>query len=331
VTPKTALIYNASRDPSFNLALEEHLLKEAEELESCIMIWQNNPSIIIGRYQNTYEEISQAFVEENKIDVIRRITGGGAVYHDLGNINFSFINVSENKKVDFHRYNQVIVSLLMGIGVKAELSSRNDITIDGKKFSGTAQYIHKNKVLHHGTLLYNSRLDTLGQALRVSSLKYQSKSVKSVQSRVTNICDYLPQPLSVDEFKNLLVKKLSDSIPTEEYKLATHALEKVVELQEQKYKTWEWNYGSSPDFNFKKTCSLPCGLVEVRLNLSAGYIRNIKVYGDFFGIKEIVDFENHLVGTKYECVSLQNKLLELPLADYFGSVSADDLIQCFHE
>lgn len=327
----TAVISNESTNPHFNLALEEYLLKSRDVPESCIMVWQNEPAVIIGRHQNVYEEINQAYVKANNIHVVRRITGGGAVYHDLGNINFSFINPAGAKKIDFARYNETIISVLRSIGIETELNSRNDIAIAGKKFSGTAQYICGDKVLHHGTLLYNTCLDTLEAVLLVDPIKYQSKSVKSVRSRVANISSFLPDAIPVGDFKRRFLERICQKRLTKPYILSDRDLEQIYDLQKKKYDSWEWNYGFSPQYNFRKACKLSCGQVEVRLQIQAGHIKNAKIYGDFFGLKEIADFEQQLIELPFQQAVLTKKLSQISLNDYFGEVCASDLIECFHE
>ena len=331
MTLTTAIVHNTSTDPRFNLALEEYLLMSPDVPAACIMVWQNEPAVIIGRNQNVYEEVNQAYIEGHNIHVVRRITGGGAVYHDLGNINFSFINPTNRKRIDFSIYNQIIISILKSIGIESELNSRNDIAIDGKKFSGTSQHIHRNRVLHHGTLLYDTCFDKLEAVLRVDPIKYQSKSVKSVRSRVTNISSYLPEKLPVSVFKGIIVNKLCDELQAKPYTLTAYDLANVYRLQADKYSNWEWNYGSSPQYNFRKVCSLSCGQVEARLEIRRGYIKNVKLYGDFFGIREICEFEQQLIGLPFDTETIYKKLLQIVLEDYFGTVCADDLIQCFRE
>jgi len=193
-------IFNPSTDPHFNLALEEYVMTNCKDGETYFLLWQNEPSIIIGKHQNTVEEINSSFVKDNNIHVVRRLSGGGAVYHDLGNLNFTFIIGSGKEGMfDFGKFTQPIVKMLQSRGVNAELNGRNDLTIEGKKFSGNSQYIKNNRLLHHGTLLFNSNLEDVAKALMVSGEKIESKGVKSIRSRVTNILEHMADKISVLE------------------------------------------------------------------------------------------------------------------------------------
>ena len=195
-----------STDPTFNLAFEEYVFESMDQNETYFMLWQNDHAIIVGKHQNTIEEINQDFVKEQGIKVVRRLTGGGAVYHDLGNLNFTFIvNNDSGKPFDFQSFTRPVVKALQSLGVNAEFNGRNDITIDGKKFSGNSQYAKRGRVLHHGTVLFNSKLDTVQNALKVKKDKIESKGVKSVKSRVTNIADYLEPGFTLEDFKKALV------------------------------------------------------------------------------------------------------------------------------
>lgn len=334
-------ICNDSKDPHYNLALEEYVLKNLNTDQAFIMLWQNQPSVIIGRFQNTIEEINIDYIRKNNIHVVRRITGGGAVYHDLGNLNFTFIENKTEEGLDFRKYTERIAKALDRFGIKAEISARNDITIDGKKFSGNAQYVYKNRVLHHGTILYNSDLDAVLAALNVSGDKIESKGIKSIRSRVTNVIDYMQEKVSLEEFKTALIYYLFDSepggipddtpsgVPYEEYILSEEDLARIKELMVEKYVTWEWNHGSSPSFNFRNKERFACGTIEVRLKVEKGIIQTCKIYGDFFSYAEIGDFEKMFEGIRYEEGAIKAVLNRADLSSYFGPVAADELLKCF--
>ena len=217
------------------------------------------------------------------------------------------------------------------IGVQAELNSRNDIVIDGKKFSGNAQVIHKGKVLHHGTFLYDTQLDHVQHALRPDTKNYESKGIKSVRSRVTNVSDYLQEKVTTEEFMEILAANLSTGCDVQEYVLHDRDRSIISQLYTEKYSTWEWNYGSSPAFNFKKVSYLPWGKIEVRLDIDQGMIKSVKIYGDFFGIEDMADFENMLVGMRYDKLSVTQQLSTVSLAAFFGAIGTDDLVQCFFD
>ena len=327
-------IENYSNDPRYNLAFEEYCFKNLPRDEDYILLWINGPAIIIGKNQNTLEEVNSEYVKENNINVVRRITGGGAVYHDLGNLNFSIItNADGSSVIDFKKYNLSILEALKKLGVECELSGRNDITIDGKKFSGIAQSIWKDRVLNHGTLLFDTKLDVLSKALNVKQDKIESKGVKSVKSRVTNIKDYLNVDVDIDEFRQVLVKSVlkTDDVQSNILKLSDQELAEIDKLFEEKYSTWDWNYGHSPTFNYKNYRRFPFGAIEVRLEVKNGNINECKIYGDFFGTKDIEKLEEKIRGLKYERDFLQNALKEVNLKEYFGDISLDDFLNLLTE
>ena len=322
-------IRNENTNPFFNLAMEEYLFN-LNDNNDYVLLWQNEPTIVVGKYQNTAEEINSEFVKEKGIHVVRRITGGGAVYHDLGNLNFTFINKGTGKKeFDFRKFTMPIVKALERFGVKAELSGRNDITIDQKKFSGNAQYVKQGKVLHHGTLLFNSKMEELIKALKVTKDKFQSKGIKSVRSRVTNIADYLSENITVSEFKELLLKYMFDE-DTEliEGQLKDADMNEINLLMKSKYMNWDWNYGASPEFNVKQAKRFEGGKVEVLINIKNGVIQSIKFYGDFFGSESPEEIEALLRGKRYNEDEIRGAIAPLNINEYFKGISPEELLSC---
>jgi lipoate-protein ligase A len=324
-------IRNECKDPHFNLALEEYAVKFLTPDEDYIILWQNEPSVIIGRNQNTIEEINSKYINENNINVVRRLSGGGAVYHDLGNLNFTFI-VKNNKDVvsNFKKFTEPVINALRKLGIDAEFSGRNDITIDGKKFSGNAQYYFGDRLLHHGTILFNSDLSIIQDALNVKLEKIESKGIKSVRSRVTNIYPYLPEKVSIEQFKDtLLMFLLSDhNYKEKEYILSKEELLKVKDLMDKRYSLWEWNYGESPAFDVEKEKRFIGGNLDLRFNVVEGKISSIKILGDFFGKKEVSELEGLLIGNQYKEEIIRKLLTALDFENYFSAISVDDFVEC---
>lgn len=319
-------IYHSSNNPYYNLAAEEYILREFDA--ECFMLWRNRPSIIIGKNQNALSEINIEYVRVHDIPVVRRLSGGGAVFHDLGNINFTFTSNNKDKNfTDFRKFTKPIVDVLQKLDINAEFSGRNDITIDGKKISGNAQYSINNRMLHHGTLLFSSVIADISAALNVKESKFQGKSVKSVSSRVTNISSYLKQPLDIMDFKDLIMDHIKN---TDEnaviYNFTDEDNAKIQKLTNEKYSTWEWNYGSSPKYTFKNEKKLPCGMVEIFLDINKGIISSAKIYGDFFGMEDIAFIEAILSGVRHNIDDLRKTLSSISLERYIAGITMDELL-----
>ena len=320
-------IYNKNTNPYFNLAAEEYILKKFQE--ECFMLWRNEPSIIIGKNQNTLAEINLDYVRQHKIPVVRRLSGGGAVFHDLGNLNFTFIvNEDVSSFSDFQRFTQPIIDVLRKLSINAEFSGRNDITIDGKKISGNAQYYYKNRILHHGTLLFSSSITDLSAALKVRPVKFEDKGVKSVSKRVTNISEHLKEPITIEQFIDLIMNHIREQTGgSEMYEFTQEDIKKIEKLVREKYSTWEWNFGTSPDYKFKNEKKFAGGTVEVNLNVEKGIIKNVKICGDFFGKYDVSEVENLLKGVKHSEEEIKKVLSNIDINDYLANITVDNLIE----
>ena len=322
-------IINENNNPRYNLALEEYVLKNLDG--EYFFLWQNEPTIVIGKHQNTISEINLDYVEKKGIHVVRRMSGGGAVYHDLGNINFSFIQEKKDlADFDFSFFTRPIIDLLGELGIKAEFNSRNDLAIDGKKFSGNAQYIFKKKILHHGTLLFNSEMEELVNSLKVSKDKIESKGLKSIKSRVANIKDYIGEDSKIKEvsdFKDALFEHMKNRMEEfEEYVLTENDKKEIEKLKKEKYDKWEWNYGESPEADIHRQRKYTAGKVESYIKLKDGLIENIKLYGDFFSSREIEDLENGLKGKKYMINEIAEYLKTVNVSEYFSGFSEEEIL-----
>ncbi|WP_138494170.1 lipoate--protein ligase [Paenibacillus pinistramenti] len=316
-------------DASINLAIEEYALRHLPADETYLLFYINAPSIIIGKHQNTIEEINAEYVKDNNVKVVRRLSGGGAVYHDLGNLNFSFITKDDGESFhNFRKFTQPVVEALRHFGVNAELTGRNDLQVGDQKISGNAQFSTRGRMFSHGTLMFNLNLDNVAAALHANPEKFKSKSTKSVRSRVANIIDFMDKKITIEEFRSELLRYIFGMDPeaVPQYKLNDQDWAKINEISEQRYRNWDWNYGLSPESNVKHARKFPVGIIDLRMDIKDGHIKEIKIYGDFFGVGDVADIETLLRGVKYEESSVRSALEGTDLKHYFGNLELDDFI-----
>lgn len=318
---------NPSTNPYYNMAFDEYCLESLPIDEPVFFLWQNKPAVIVGYNQEVNTEVNLDYLKEKGIDLVRRVTGGGAVYHDLENLNYTIVGRSEDLERDYPEYAALMMKALQALGVPATLSGRNDILVDGKKVSGFAKRVCKNRLMVHGTLMYNVDVDVLTHVLNPSTTKLQSKGIASVRSRVTNLCNYLPELSDIQAFKNRLEEILSNNYSDAEYKLSETDLAHIQQLTDEKFATWEWNYGRSPKATLVHSARLACGTVEIHLTLAENRIASCRFGGDFLGNLPASDVEKALTGIPYEINEIRKCLSKLEISRYFDRVSADNLLE----
>ncbi len=319
-------IISKTNDAWFNLATEEYLLKHKRE--NCFYLYINSPSIIVGKHQNTLSEINYEFVKAHNIKIVRRMTGGGSVFHDLGNLNYCFIMDQGSERTDnFETYTRPVLQVLRELGLDAHLEGRNDLVVNGKKFSGNAKLTWKNKVLQHGTILFSSSLMDISEALNPKEIKFQDKAVKSVSSRVTNISELLPQPMELTEFVQRIRTHVHSLYPeAQDYEFTKEEEAFIQNLVETKYSTWEWNFGKSPTYNFSKTIRTNAGTLEFYLEVLQGKIVSLKIFGDFFPTDDPAELEELLTGLPHKEEILRKRLSEIDLSRWFTGVTPSDIL-----
>jgi lipoate-protein ligase A len=316
-------------DPAINLAIEEFALKHLPMDDSYLLFYINHPSIIIGKHQNTIEEINQEYCKENNVQIVRRLSGGGAVYHDLGNLNFSFITKDDGQSFhNFLKFTQPVIDALQKMGVNAELSGRNDLQVGEKKISGNAQFSTRGRMFSHGTLMFNLNLDNVQSSLNVNPEKFKSKSTKSVRSRVANISELMEGSMTIEDFRAELLRSIfgMDVQDVPQYHLTEADWEQINQISKEHYQNWDWNYGISPESNVKHSKKFPVGIIDLRMNINEGRIHDIKIYGDFFGVGDVADIENALHDKRYEEAEVREALANLDMKHYFGNLELDDFV-----
>lgn len=322
------IVYNPVTDAYFNLAAEEYLLRHEDE--DVFLLWRNDNTVVIGRNQNAWAEINVPYVTEHGISVVRRLSGGGAVFHDLGNVNFTFLTArTGGGQIDFSRFTAPIIRALASLGVRAEADGRNDILADGAKISGNAQCVFRRpdgteRLLHHGTLLYGADLSRLAAALVVRPEKLRAKGVASVRRRVTNLRDVpgFPPDLSVEEFIAHLAREASGASGTETGSLTEEEIAGIRALREEKYATWEWNYGASGEHETEYYARFPFGSVSAAYTARHGVITEIRLFGDYFGTEPVSLLEKALVGAPLRREALVSAMGNAPVGDCIAGADA---------
>ena len=324
-------IESKSNDPRYNTALELYAFNELAEKDDVFMLWINSPCIVVGKNQNTTEEVNQKYCDDKDIKIVRRVSGGGAVYHDLNNLNnLNYTIISSGRsgeEFDFKSFSQPVLDALDSLGVTAEFTGRNDLEIDGQKFCGNAQYVRNGRIMHHGCLMFDVDTSVLADALKVSKDKIESKGIKSVRSRVTNIKDHLPnQDMTVQDFVAALKKYMSEKYEMTDFVATKEDEAAILAIQEEKNNSWDWVYGKNPDFNIKRNRRLKTGKIEANIMVEQGVITNIKFYGDFFGVMDVEDIAKKLVGVKYQKEDIQKVLEQIDINSYFLGATLEEVV-----
>ncbi|CCW39891.1 TPA: lipoate--protein ligase [Streptococcus agalactiae] len=320
-------IVNTSNDPAYNVALEAYAFQKLTDVDEIFILWINEPAIIIGRHQNTIQEINKEFIDKNGIHVVRRLSGGGAVYHDLNNLNYTIIsNNTQEDAFDFQTFSKPVIDTLAKLGVKAEFTGRNDLEINGQKFAGNAQAYYKGRMMHHGCLLFDVDMSVLGQALKVSKDKIESKGIKSVRARVTNIVDHLSDKITVQEFSDAILAQMKEEYPEmDEYVLSDAELSEIQAMRDNQFATWDWTYGKAPEYTIERGVRYPAGKITTYANVENSTIKSVKIFGDFFGVKPVDDIEKMLEGVRYDYKDVLAALKTVDTSQYFSRMTPEEI------
>ncbi|HEN7351431.1 TPA: lipoate--protein ligase [Streptococcus agalactiae] len=320
-------IVNTSNDPAYNVALEAYAFQKLTDIDEIFILWINEPAIIIGRHQNTIQEIKKEFIDKNGIHVVRRLSGGGAVYHDLNNLNYTIIsNNTQEGAFDFQTFSKPVIDTLAKLGVKAEFTGRNDLEINGQKFAGNAQAYYKGRMMHHGCLLFDVDMSVLGQALKVSKDKIESKGIKSVRARVTNIVDHLSDKITVQEFSDAILAQMKEEYPEmDEYVLSDAELSEIQAMRDNQFATWDWTYGKAPEYTIERGVRYPAGKITTYANVENSTIKSVKIFGDFFGVKPVDDIEKMLEGVRYDYKDVLAALKTVDTSQYFSRMTPEEI------
>ena len=320
------LVINENNSPHFNLALEEYFLARSDI--EVVMLWRNSSSVIVGRNQNTLEEVNLDYVRERNIPVVRRLSGGGAVFHDPGNVNYTIIrDIHQDDFNNYEYFTKPVIGYLGTIGVRAELQGRNDLMIDGAKFCGNAQAVRGGRILHHGCILYSADFTDLAGALAPRDIKFTSHGVKSVRKRVTNIADHMNVPVTAQSFLDGLCRYFSGHIEgIEPYSLSPDDISEADRLAAEKYSSWEWNFGASPAYNMKRSHRYDFGLIDVLMSVKRGEIREVRIYGDFFGLRDKEYLEGLLTTVRHDRESIMSALRGVEIGEYIRGMNMSEFV-----
>ncbi|MCC3667922.1 lipoate--protein ligase [Terrisporobacter mayombei] len=321
-------INSNSTSPYFNFALEEYLLTQKDlDDDEIFLFWRTNPTIMVGRYQNTFSEINEKYVRENNVNVVRRNSGGGTIYTDMGAWQFTFIEKNYKEEgISFDKFTGPIVEALQKQDVDAHFNSRNDLLIGNRKFSGNAQYRKDNAILHHGSILFNTDIQAMVESITVAEDKIIAKGIKSVRERVINISEVMKDNITSENFRDIMLDSLLKNSTT--YTLTKEDIKSINKIQKEKFESWDWNYGKNPIFNISRYKRFNGGRVDFKLNVKKGIIKNCTIEGDFFLSGEISILEESFIDCKYVRENISKLLDTLDIENYFYKITKDDLLEC---
>jgi len=321
-----------NQDAYTNIAMDAWLLKNLKPKEPVFSLWQNKRAVIVGENQNTFSEVNSDYVDSHNVEVVRRVSGGGAVYHDLGNICFTFfVPVSSSARVDFHQFVQPMADALESLGIHVDISGRNDLEIEGKKVSGNAQRYAGGYLMHHGTLLWDTDVDAMVRSLNVADEKFISKAAKSVRTRVGNIKDYAPKDLTIDKFIDKLTYYLTNEGRDGEYKLNANQKSDILMLRDKKFSQWSWNYGQSPEFMYNNHAKFSGGSINAQIDVHDGKITDLNFTGDFLGVRDWREMKSQLIGIPFTYEYIADILEKNKDGQYFGSITNNELLETFFQ
>jgi len=312
-------------DPRTNLAIEEYLLRHISSEDELLLFYINEPSVIIGRNQNSIEEVDPSYIEEQGVHVVRRLSGGGAVYHDLGNLNFSYISNAAENLHNYEHFIQPVINRLNQLGVPAKLIGKSDVFVEGRKISGNAQYASRGRMVSHGTILFDTSIKNMIQALNPRQAVIESAAVQSVRNFVTNVKEYVGGDFKIERLRNELIEEIFGTGTPAELELTSADWEQIGQIRADRFGNWGWNYGRAPKFNIQKTGEFPAGKLDVRINVNKGLIDSIRFFGTYAFLKEVDELQSDLVGTQYEAQAIEAALEPVDLTEYFQDIPAEEL------
>lgn len=319
-------IETGSTDVYYNFGLEYYFTLEKQLEDTVFLFWRTTPTLMVGKYQNVLEEINKPYADEHGIHIVRRMSGGGTIYTDMGGWQYTFIQHEGADTISFQEYIAPVIDALKEMGVHAEFNGRNDLLIDDRKFSGTAQYRLGNSIVHHGSLLFDTDIEQMVASTTVDDYKILSKSIKSVRDRVTNISEHLPKPMNADEFKECMVRHIMHGssntyVPTPEDK------KRIQELADLHFNNWDSIYGANPSFNIERTGWFAGGKIQFKMDVKKNVIQNISVYGDFFSTADAGTICQALTGCRYERQAVLQAIYDHKLEQAIYRITAEEMAQ----